>query len=131
MRRVPHAVDRGADYQRQLRRCPHVPLHHSEGDGAVRDPESVHIVPYGQVNGLGDVSDSMCGKKHMIPRKTDAQCVQECIKSGSSYELVAGTKVYRLAAKPQTIAPFAGKQVHIEGDVKGSTITVTSISEVG
>lgn len=78
----------------------------------------------------GVVSDSMCGKKHMMPGKTDAQCVQECIKSGSSYTLVAASKVYTLIAKPQTIAPFAGKQVHIEGDVKGNTITVTSIGEV-
>ncbi len=78
----------------------------------------------------GVISASMCGKKHMIPGKTDAQCVQECIKNGSSYTLVVGTKVYTLAAKPQTIAPFAGKQVHIEGDVKGNTITVTSISEM-
>ena len=79
----------------------------------------------------GVISDSMCGKKHtMAAGKTDAQCVQECIKSGSSYALVAGSKVYTLAAKPQTIAPFAGKQVHIEGDVKGNTIKVTSISEM-
>src|ERR1035441_5658886 len=27
----------------------------------------------------GVVTDSMCGKKHMMPGKTDAQCVQECI----------------------------------------------------
>jgi len=55
----------------------------------------------------GDFSDSMCGKKHtMAVGKTDAKCVQECIKSGSSYALVAGTKVYTLAAKPETIAPF-------------------------
>lgn len=78
----------------------------------------------------GVISDSMCGKKHMMPGKTDALCVQECIKSGSSYTLVAGSKVYTLAAKPQTIAPFAGKQVHFEGEVKGNTITVTSMSEM-
>ena len=77
----------------------------------------------------GIVSDSMCGKKHMMPGKTDAQCVQECIKSGSSYALVVGDKVYTLAGKPQTIAPFAGKRVHIEGSLKDTTITVTSISE--
>ncbi|HZL50972.1 MAG TPA: hypothetical protein VFC37_08505 [Terracidiphilus sp.] len=77
----------------------------------------------------GVISDSMCGKKHMLPGKTDAQCIQECIKSGSNYALVAGAKVYTLAAKPQTIAPFAGKHVHIEGSLKDSTITVTSISE--
>jgi hypothetical protein len=76
----------------------------------------------------GIVSDSMCGKKHMMPGKTDAQCVQECIKSGSSYALVAGDKVYTLAGKPQTIAPFAGKRVHVEGNLKANTITITSIS---
>jgi len=77
----------------------------------------------------GIVSDSMCGKKHMMPGKTDAQCTQECIKSGSSYALVVGDKVYTLAGKPQTIAPFAGKRVHVEGNLKDNTITVTSISE--
>ena len=77
----------------------------------------------------GVVTDSMCGKKHMTPGKTDAQCVQECIKSGSSYALVVGDKVYTLAGKPQTIAQFAGKQVHIEGNLKDNTITITSIAE--
>jgi hypothetical protein len=79
----------------------------------------------------GVISDSMCGKKHtMMTGKTDAQCIQECVKNGASYALVVGDKVYTLVAKPQTIAPFAGKQVHIEGDVKGNTIAVTSISEM-
>jgi hypothetical protein len=79
----------------------------------------------------GVVSDSMCGKKHtMAAGKTDAQCIQECIKSGSSYALVAGTKVYTFTAKRETTVPFAGKHVHIEGDVKGTIITVTSISEM-
>lgn len=77
----------------------------------------------------GIVSDTMCGKKHMMPGKTDAQCIQECIKSGSSYALVAGDKVYMLAGKPQTFAPFAGKRVKIEGDLNDNTITVTSIHE--
>jgi hypothetical protein len=77
----------------------------------------------------GIVSDTMCGKKHMMPGKTDAQCIQECIKSGSSYALVVSDKVYTLAGKPQTIAPFAGKRVHVEGNIKDKTITITSISE--
>ncbi len=75
----------------------------------------------------GVVTDSMCGRKHMMPGKSDAQCVQECIKSGSSYALVVGGKIYTLAAKPQTVAPFAGKHVQIEGILKDKTITVTSI----
>ena len=77
----------------------------------------------------GVVTDSMCGKKHMLPGKTDAQCVQECIKSGSSYALVVGDKVYTLSGKPQSIAPFAGKRVHVQGSLKDTTIAITSIAE--
>jgi hypothetical protein len=79
------------------------------------------------INGV--ISDSMCGKKHMMAGKSAAECVQECVKAGSSYALVAGAKVYMLAGKPAAIAPFAGKQVRIEGDVKGGTITVSSIHD--
>lgn len=78
----------------------------------------------------GFISDTMCGKMHMEPGKTDVQCIQDCIKAGSSYALIVGDKVYTLAAKPQIIAPFAGKQVHVVGDLKEKTITVTSISEI-
>ncbi|MBS1805549.1 MAG: hypothetical protein JST28_19470 [Acidobacteria bacterium] len=77
----------------------------------------------------GVISDTMCGKKHMLPGKTDAECIQECIKGKSSYALVVGDKVYTLAGKAETIAPFAGKHVKVEGSVKGSTITVTAVHE--
>jgi hypothetical protein len=77
----------------------------------------------------GVISDTMCGKKHMLPGKTDAECIAECLKGTASYALVAGKKVYTLAGNPETIAPFAGKHVEIEGSVKGNTITVTSIHE--
>lgn len=77
----------------------------------------------------GVVSDTMCGKKHMLPGKTDAQCIEECMKGKVSYALVVGTKVYTLIGKPQSIAPFAGKHVQIEGNIKDSTLTVTSIHE--
>ena len=55
--------------------------------------------------------------------------VQECVKSGSSYALVVGDKVYTLAGMPQSVAPFAGKHVHVEGSLKDNTITITSISD--
>jgi hypothetical protein len=75
----------------------------------------------------GVVSDSMCGKYHLMPGKTAAQCVEECIKAKSSYVLVAGNKIYTLAAKPQAIAPFAGKHVQVQGEIKNNTIAVTTI----
>ncbi len=77
----------------------------------------------------GLVSDTMCGSKHMMPGKPDAECVKACVKAGSDYALVVGGKVYTLAGKPQVIAPFAGKKVKVEGTVKGNTLTVTSIHE--
>ena len=77
----------------------------------------------------GVVSDTMCGKKHMLAGKTVAECIRVCVKEGSSYAIVAGDKVYTLAGKPQVIAPFAGKHVRVEGDLKNNTLTVTSIHE--
>ena len=75
----------------------------------------------------GVVSHSMCGKTHMMPGMSAAQCVAECIKEKSSYVLVAGNKIYTLSAKPQTLAPFAGKHVQVQGEIKNNTIAVTAI----
>ena len=78
----------------------------------------------------GVISDSMCGRKHMIAGKTPAQCVAECIRNNSRYVLVTNGKIYTLAGKLQAVAPFAGKHVHIEGTLNGNTVTVASIHEV-
>ena len=75
----------------------------------------------------GVVSDSMCGLKHMMPGKSDAQCIQACVRAGSRYVLVAGSKTYTLGTKPEKIAPFAGQHVQVEGTLNGTTLQVTSI----
>jgi hypothetical protein len=75
----------------------------------------------------GTISDSMCGKKHMMPGKSDAECTKACIKGGSSYVLVTDQKVYTLSGKPDQVAPFAGKHVKVKGELKQDTITVSSI----
>ena len=75
----------------------------------------------------GVISDSMCKQKHMLPGKTDAQCTEECIKAGASYILVSGNKVYALSAAKGLIAPFAGKKVQLQGNLQGSSISVTAI----
>ena len=77
----------------------------------------------------GVISDSMCGRKHMASAKTGAECTRMCVKQGASYALVTKDKVYTLAAKPETVARFAGKRVQVEGRVNGNTITVTSVHE--
>lgn len=79
----------------------------------------------------GVVTDSMCTKKHMMSGKSNAQCVAECVKDGASYALIAGSKVYKLTGKPETLAPFAGKHVQVEGTVNDNTIAVRAIHEAG
>jgi hypothetical protein len=75
----------------------------------------------------GTVTDSMCGKKHMMPGVTAAQCTRECVKSGSDYALVSGDKVYTLKGNKAQIDKFAGASVVIEGETSGTTVTVQSI----
>jgi uncharacterized protein DUF5818 len=75
----------------------------------------------------GNISDSMCGLKHMMPGG-DKACTEACIKEGSKYVLAdtAGQKVYQLSdqSKPKD---FAGQKVKVTGSLKGDTITVDSI----
>lgn len=75
----------------------------------------------------GVVSDSMCVKKHMMPGKSDAECIRECVKSGSAYVLVVGNKSDTLKGKAAAIAPFASKHATVQGSVGNSTIAVEAI----
>lgn len=77
----------------------------------------------------GVISDSMCGKKHMMPGKSDAECVKECVKAGSTYVLVVGDKTYPLKGNAAVIEPFAGKHVQVEGEVNQNAVSVTEIHE--
>jgi hypothetical protein len=77
---------------------------------------------------VGNISDSMCGLKHMMPGKSDKECTLECVKAGSKYVLAdpASGKVYQLSdqKKPEE---FAGQKVKVTGTIKGDTINVTAI----
>lgn len=88
---------------------------------------ALHLAYAASQTFTGVISDSMCKKKHMMPGKTDAQCVEECVKAGASYVLVSGDKIYTLSAKKGLIAPFAGKKVQVQGNLQGASITVTAI----
>ncbi len=76
----------------------------------------------------GALSDSMCGAKHMMPGKTDAECVRECIKANSKYALVVDKKVYTLSGAQDELSRLAGKRVRVTGEQKGDTIAVKSIT---
>ena len=77
---------------------------------------------------IGNISDSMCGLKHMMPGQSDKDCTLECAKGGSKFVLAdpASGKVYELSdqEKPKE---FAGQKVKLTGTLKGKTIEVASI----
>ena len=76
---------------------------------------------------VGNISDSMCGLKHMMPGG-DKACTLECVKGGSKYVLAdpASGKVYELSDQTKP-AEFAGQKVDVTGALKGKVITVDSI----
>ena len=73
------------------------------------------------------VTDSMCGKKHMMKNETATQCTRECVKSGSDYTLVSGDKMNTLKGDKTQFDKFAGLNVVIEGETTGKTINVKTI----
>jgi hypothetical protein len=78
----------------------------------------------------GTVTDTMCGKKHMIAGKTDAECTRECMKSKGdwTYGLIVGDNVYKLTGDTKKLGTFAGQHVKVTGEMTGTTIAVQTIA---
>jgi hypothetical protein len=76
----------------------------------------------------GTVSDNMCGAKHMAKDKPAAECARECVKMGSDYALVVGSKVYTLKGDKSALDKFAGQKATVTGKESGETISVDSIA---
>ncbi len=78
----------------------------------------------------GTVTDTMCGKKHMVAGKSDAECTRECMKSKGdwTYGLIVGDKVYSLAGNSKQFDSLAGKHVTVTGELTGTNIAVRQIS---
>ena len=78
----------------------------------------------------GEVSDSMCGPKHMMENKAD--CTRACISKGSSYALVVGDKVYKLNTSDKAaldqLNTLAGEQAKVSGTADGDTIEVSKVT---
>ena len=75
----------------------------------------------------GQVSDAMCGKSHMMPDKSAAECAKECAKDGD-YALVVGAKVYTLKGHKEDLEKLAGENATVTGSVKGDTIEVATVA---
>jgi hypothetical protein len=75
----------------------------------------------------GTVSDEMCGAKHMMEGGA-AKCTRQCVRTGSSYALVVGDKVYTLKGHSQELYNLAGQNAVVKGNVSGETIDVSSVA---
>jgi hypothetical protein len=77
----------------------------------------------------GEVSDSMCGAKHMMANKAD--CTRACITKGSNYALVVGDKVYTLHTSNKSaldeLNKLAGENAKVTGTANGDTIEVSKV----
>jgi len=58
-----------------------------------------------------------------------AQCVRECVKGCSDYDLISD-KVYMLKGGSKQFDTFGGQSVTVKGDVSGTIVTVRSIATV-
>ena len=77
---------------------------------------------------VGNIGDSMCGARHMMPGGSDKDCTIGCIKEGSKYILIDPSgKIYQLSDQ-KSPEPFAGARVKVTGTLKGDTISATSIA---
>lgn len=75
----------------------------------------------------GTVTDSMCGRKHLMKNVSAAQCAMECAKSGSDFALLVGDKLYTLKGDKTRIDKFAGANVVVTGELNGSVLNVKDI----
>lgn len=81
----------------------------------------------------GAISDDMCKTKHesggeMGAAMNDHDCTLACVKGGSKFVFVSDGKVYRIANQEFAgVRAHAGEKVTLTGELKGDTITVTSI----
>lgn len=75
----------------------------------------------------GVITDDMCGAKHMMPGKSDAECTRVCVKHGAKFAVVAGGQLYVLAGKSSELNALAGKKATVSGELTGNTLTVNSV----
>ena len=79
----------------------------------------------------GQVSDAMCGAKHMMAGP-EADCTRACVGKGSKFALVVGNKVYTLESSDKaalaSLDKLAGAKAKVTGTLDGDTIQVASVS---
>ena len=81
----------------------------------------------------GKIGDSACGAKHEEAVENegvmaDRDCTQACVRGGSKYILVVDGTVLKIANQDnKALATHAGHAVKVTGEMKGDSITVSTI----
>jgi hypothetical protein len=79
----------------------------------------------------GQVSDAMCGAKHMMSGP-EADCTRACVGKGSKFALVVGDKVYTLESSDKaalaSLDKLAGAKAKVTGTLDGEMIQVASVA---
>jgi hypothetical protein len=75
----------------------------------------------------GVVTDDMCGKKHMMTGQPEAVCIRACVKEGAHFAVTTDGKTYILSGKTSELNALAGKKATVSGELKGTTLTVSSV----
>ena len=90
---------------------------------------SVMTVSAAEETWTGKISDSNCGATHKMAGKSDRECAEACIKGGGKYVFVHDGTVYKIANQDYPGLPVhVTHNVTLKGDVKGDTITVSSVT---
>ena len=84
----------------------------------------------------GSISDSMCGASHQKmaaehgnTKMSDRDCTAACVKGGAKYVFVSNGKVYNIQNQDLArLQEHAGHTVQLTGEMKGNTITVSTIA---
>jgi hypothetical protein len=82
----------------------------------------------------GKISDSTCGVSHKKGAEhggkamSDHDCTLACVKNGAKFVFVHTGKVYKIENQDfASLTEHAGHTVLLKGDLKGDTLTVSSI----
>jgi hypothetical protein len=79
----------------------------------------------------GMITDTRCGAKHSAAiGKTAADCTLACIHGGEQFALVDGETLYSLEGETVQLKRVAGQRVRIIGSLKGSKLSVISITSI-
>jgi hypothetical protein len=75
----------------------------------------------------GLITDDHCGARHETESGMNpAECTKMCMRNGSRYVLVKGSKTYALVGDESKLEELAGQRATIVGALSGRTIKVVS-----